>query len=118
MKNQDISDEVGHFFFRRFSHVFGMSVPPDRQVKGLQRAGMLLREQSTSEMDNRLLDQRSEAGRHGTKPGSRMVARRSRTRLACAKGPRARCTSLIFAIPMATNCARFIACRLPELSQI
>ena len=55
---------------------------------------------------------------HGTKPASRMAARRSRTRPACAKGPPARCISLIFAIPTATNCARFIACRLPELSQI
>ena len=42
---------------------------------------------------------------------------RSRTRLACAKGPLASYISLIFAIPMATNCARFIACRLPELPQ-
>src|SRR5437660_11880101 len=47
-----------------------------------------------------------------------MAARRSRTRLACAKGPPASYISLIFVIPMATNCARFIACRLPELSQI
>ncbi len=55
---------------------------------------------------------------HGTKPVSRMAARRSRTRLACAKGPPARYISPIFAIPTATNCARCIACRLPELSPI
>src|SRR5438874_337535 len=47
-----------------------------------------------------------------------MAARRSRTRLACAKEPPASYISLIFAIPTATNCARFIACRLPELLQI
>src|SRR6266705_6666388 len=40
-----------------------------------------------------------------------MAARRSRTRPACAKGPPARCISLIFAIPTATNCARSTACR-------
>jgi hypothetical protein len=36
----------------------------------------------------------------------------------CARGPPARCTSLTFAIPTATNCVRFIACRRPELSQV
>src|SRR6516225_5140303 len=35
---------------------------------------------------------------------------------ACGKEPPARCISLIFAIPTATNCARFIGCRR-ELSQ-
>src|SRR5712675_619964 len=55
---------------------------------------------------------------HGTKPVSRMAARRSRTRLGFAKGPPARYISPIFAIPMATNCARFVACRLPELARI
>src|SRR5439155_25074665 len=44
---------------------------------------------------------------------SRMAAKRSRTRPACAKGRPARCISLICAIPTATNCARFIASR-PE----
>jgi hypothetical protein len=29
-KNQRTRNEVGHFFFCRFSHVFGMSVPPTR----------------------------------------------------------------------------------------
>src|SRR6516162_6337772 len=46
-----------------------------------------------------------------------MAARRSRIRPACGKEPPARCISLIFAIPTATNCARFIGCRR-ELSQI
>ena len=36
---------------------------------------------------------------------------------ACAKGPPARCISLTFVIPTATSWSRFIACRLPELSQ-
>src|SRR5580704_1508636 len=44
-----------------------------------------------------------------------MAARQSRIRPGCAKGPPGRCISLIFAIPMATNCARCTAC-LPELS--
>ncbi len=52
------------------------------------------------------------------KAGSRMAARRSRTRPGCAKGPPVRCISLICAIPMATKWSRFIACRLPELSPI
>src|SRR5215471_16159194 len=47
-----------------------------------------------------------------------MAARRSRTPLGCVKGPPVRCISLICAIPMATKWSRFIACRLPELSQI
>jgi hypothetical protein len=34
------------------------------------------------------------------------------------QGPLASYISLSCAIPMATNCARFIACRLPELSRI
>ena len=53
---------------------------------------------------------------HGTKPASRMAVPRSRTRLACAGEPPARHISLIFAIPMATNCAPFIASQLPEYS--
>src|SRR5580693_9112793 len=52
--------------------------------------------------------------RHGTKPASRMAARRLKTRRACAKGPPARCTSLTFAIPTATSWSGFIACRLPD----
>src|SRR6266446_2653800 len=55
---------------------------------------------------------------HGTKPASRTAGRRSKTRLGCAKGPPGRCISLIFAIPMATNYARSVACLLPELSQV
>ena len=35
-----------------------------------------------------------------------------------AKGPPASYISLIFAIPMGTSCARFIARQLPEVSQI
>src|SRR6516162_4510461 len=53
---------------------------------------------------------------HGTKPASRMAVPRSRTRLVCAGEPPARHISLIFAIPMATNCAPFIASQLPEYS--
>ena len=53
---------------------------------------------------------------HGTKPASRMAVPRSRTGLACAGEPPARHISLIFAIPMATNCAPFIASQLPEYS--
>src|SRR5271166_1909897 len=44
-----------------------------------------------------------------------MAARRSRTRPACARRAH---ISLIFAIPTATNCARFIASQPAELSQI
>src|SRR5947208_933123 len=40
-----------------------------------------------------------------------MAAPRSRTRRAFAKGPPARCISPICAIPTATSCAGFIACR-------
>ena len=32
-KNQCTSDEVGHFFFRHFSHVFGMSVPLNEDIQ-------------------------------------------------------------------------------------
>jgi hypothetical protein len=39
-----------------------------------------------------------------------------RTRQACAKAPLASYISRIFVIPMATNCARSIANRLPEQS--
>src|SRR5437867_4193111 len=46
---------------------------------------------------------------HGTRPASPMAVQRSRIRPACAKGPPASYISLIFAIPTATNCARFIA---------
>src|SRR5207247_10838352 len=44
-----------------------------------------------------------------------MAAPQSRIRLGCAKGPPGRCISLICAIPTATNCAGFVACRA-ELS--
>jgi hypothetical protein len=33
LKNQCSSNEVGHFSFRRFSHVFGMSVPPSEDMQ-------------------------------------------------------------------------------------
>src|ERR1700730_19275045 len=47
-----------------------------------------------------------------------MAVHRSRIRPECAKGPPARCISLIFAIPTATNCAHSIGSRLPDLPQI
>ena len=46
-----------------------------------------------------------------------MAAPRSKTRLVCAKERPVRCISLIFAIPMATSCAGFIACQPPEPSR-
>jgi hypothetical protein len=53
----------------------------------------------------------------GTTPESRTAASRSRTHRAFAKAVPAQCILLTFAIPMATSCARFIACRLPEPSR-
>jgi catechol 2,3-dioxygenase-like lactoylglutathione lyase family enzyme len=47
---------------------------------------------------------------------ARTAARRSRIRPVSARVPPGRYTWLIFAIPTAPNCARFIACRLPEPS--
>src|SRR5271166_186599 len=54
----------------------------------------------------------------GTRRGSRTAARRSRTRLAFARVAPAQCILLTFVIPTATNCARIIECRLPELSRV
>jgi hypothetical protein len=33
LKNQCVRNEVGHFSFRRFSLVFGMSVPPNEDMQ-------------------------------------------------------------------------------------
>jgi hypothetical protein len=33
LRNQCTSNEVGHFSFRRFSHVSGMSVPPNEDMQ-------------------------------------------------------------------------------------
>ena len=47
-----------------------------------------------------------------------MAAQQSKTNPAFAKVALVNCISLTFVIPMATNCVRFIACRLPELLRV
>jgi hypothetical protein len=47
-----------------------------------------------------------------------MAAQQSKTHPAFVKVALVNCISLTFAIPMATNYARFIACRLPELLRV
>src|SRR6476659_5965495 len=47
-----------------------------------------------------------------------MVGQQLKSRPASAKAVQARCISPTYAIPTATNCARFIACRLHERPQV
>ena len=54
-ENQCVNNEVGHFCFRRFSHVFGMSVPPkscwNGKKEGLERKAMSRRPKRRDYLD-------------------------------------------------------------------
>ena len=96
-----VEDARGRLAYAHNGGRFMVSKPIDGKPASHANGGTIGFSMSDAQTGRRLAQSRGREWRHVDRgPAGRR-----------AKGPPARCISLIFAIPTATSCARFIACR-------